>query len=153
MLQTADGNIGGSAAIIAELERRRPQPPLYPVDPAARRRATELEAHFDKQLGPHVRRAAFWELIQNREYFGFGRIGGAGFAAGSAMRFSIDEESAARSRAKVRKALDLIEETLAGGDHLVGDGFTVEGHSVEPRIDPPPGTPHIADIILRARRR
>src|SRR5205823_9937502 len=36
---------------------------------------------------------------------------------------------------------------------LLGDGFTVEGHSVEPRIDPPPGTPHIADIILRARRR
>jgi SAM-dependent methyltransferase len=43
-----------------------------------------------------------------------------------------------------------------GADDLVrllGDGFTVEVHAVEPRIDPPPGTPHIADIILRARRR
>ena len=39
---------------------------------------------------------------------------------------------------------------LAG---LLGDEFTVELHAVEPRIDPPPGTPHIADIILRARRR
>ena len=36
---------------------------------------------------------------------------------------------------------------------LLGDEFTVELHAVEPRIDPPPGTPHIADIILRARRR
>src|SRR5438067_13269933 len=36
---------------------------------------------------------------------------------------------------------------------LLGDGFTVELHAVEPRIEPPPGTPHIADIILRARRR
>ena len=36
---------------------------------------------------------------------------------------------------------------------LLGDDFTVELHAVEPRIDPPPGTPHIADIILRARRR
>jgi SAM-dependent methyltransferase len=36
---------------------------------------------------------------------------------------------------------------------LVGDGFTVERHAVEPRIDPPPDSPHIADIILRARRR
>jgi SAM-dependent methyltransferase len=36
---------------------------------------------------------------------------------------------------------------------LLGDDFTVERHAVEPRIDPPPGTPHIADVVLRARRR
>jgi SAM-dependent methyltransferase len=37
-------------------------------------------------------------------------------------------------------------------DRLLGDDFTVELHGVEPRIDPPPGTPHIADIVVRARR-
>ena len=36
---------------------------------------------------------------------------------------------------------------------LLGDNFTVELHVVEPRIDPPPGTPHIADVVLRARHR
>jgi SAM-dependent methyltransferase len=36
---------------------------------------------------------------------------------------------------------------------LLGEDFTVELHAVEPRIDPPPDTPHIADIILRARCR
>jgi SAM-dependent methyltransferase len=36
---------------------------------------------------------------------------------------------------------------------LLDDNFTVELHSVSPRIDPPPGTPHIADVVLRARRR
>jgi SAM-dependent methyltransferase len=36
---------------------------------------------------------------------------------------------------------------------LLGDEFTIELHTVEPRIDPPPDTPHIADIVLRARRR
>jgi SAM-dependent methyltransferase len=36
---------------------------------------------------------------------------------------------------------------------LLSDDFTVELHAVEPRIDPPPGTPHIADVVLRARRR
>jgi SAM-dependent methyltransferase len=36
---------------------------------------------------------------------------------------------------------------------LLGDDFTVEVHAVEPRIDPPPGTPHVADILLRARHR
>jgi SAM-dependent methyltransferase len=35
---------------------------------------------------------------------------------------------------------------------MLGDDFTVERHAVEPRIDPPPGTPHIADVVLRARR-
>jgi SAM-dependent methyltransferase len=36
---------------------------------------------------------------------------------------------------------------------LLGDDFMVELHAVAPRIDPPPGTPHIADVVLRARRR
>jgi uncharacterized protein YndB with AHSA1/START domain/predicted O-methyltransferase YrrM len=36
---------------------------------------------------------------------------------------------------------------------LLGVDFTVELHSVEPRIDPPPGTPHMADVVIRARRR
>lgn len=36
---------------------------------------------------------------------------------------------------------------------LLGDDFAVEHHAVEPRLDPPPGTPHIGDVVLRARRR
>lgn len=36
---------------------------------------------------------------------------------------------------------------------LLGGAFTVERHAIEPRIDPPPDTPHIADVVLRARRR
>jgi SAM-dependent methyltransferase len=36
---------------------------------------------------------------------------------------------------------------------LLGDDFVVELDAVEPRIDPPPGTHHVADVVLRARRR
>lgn len=36
---------------------------------------------------------------------------------------------------------------------LLDDDFTVELQAVEPRIDPPPGTPHVADVVLRARPR
>ncbi len=36
---------------------------------------------------------------------------------------------------------------------LLGDDFTVERQAVEPRIGPPPDTAHIADVVLRARRR
>jgi SAM-dependent methyltransferase len=35
---------------------------------------------------------------------------------------------------------------------LLGNDFTVELQAVEPRIDPPPDTPHVADVVLRARR-
>ena len=35
---------------------------------------------------------------------------------------------------------------------LLEADFTVERHGVEPRIDPPPGSPHIADVVVRARR-
>jgi hypothetical protein len=36
---------------------------------------------------------------------------------------------------------------------LLNDDFTIEVHVVEPRIDPPPDTPHSADVVLRARHR
>lgn len=36
---------------------------------------------------------------------------------------------------------------------LLGNDFVVERHAVEARTDPPPGTAHIADVVLRARRR
>ncbi|MGQ0520009.1 MAG: class I SAM-dependent methyltransferase, partial [Actinomycetota bacterium] len=34
---------------------------------------------------------------------------------------------------------------------LLGGDFAVERHAVEPRLDPPPDTPHVADVVLRAR--
>jgi SAM-dependent methyltransferase len=36
---------------------------------------------------------------------------------------------------------------------LLRADFVMEQHSVEPRVDPPPGTPHVADVVVRARRR
>ena len=35
---------------------------------------------------------------------------------------------------------------------MLDEGFAVELNTVEPRIDPPPDNPHIADVVLRARR-
>jgi SAM-dependent methyltransferase len=36
---------------------------------------------------------------------------------------------------------------------LLDDGFTVEVEAGLARIDPPPGNPHVADVVLRGRRR
>ena len=49
-------------AIIAALERRWPEHPLYPEDPDERRRALELEDYFDEQLGPQIRLLGWHEL-------------------------------------------------------------------------------------------
>lgn len=43
VLELDGRRIGDSTAIIAALEERYPQPPLYPSDPAERERALELE--------------------------------------------------------------------------------------------------------------
>src|SRR5690349_16835365 len=51
VLQIDGRAIGDSTRIIAALEERFPDPPLYPTDPAERRRALELEEFFDQDLG------------------------------------------------------------------------------------------------------
>jgi glutathione S-transferase len=47
--------ISDSTQIIEALERRYPEPPLYPADHVARRRALEIEDFFDEELGPYMR--------------------------------------------------------------------------------------------------
>jgi SAM-dependent methyltransferase len=37
-------------------------------------------------------------------------------------------------------------------DRLLSDDFTVELYAVQPRIDAPSGSPHVDDVVLRARR-
>jgi len=52
------------------------------------------------------------------------------------------------------QGVDLADYVDADGlARLLGGAFTIELHAAEPRIDPPPDTPHIADVVLRARRR
>ncbi len=68
-----------------------------------------------------------------------------------AVYHDLDDEHREHMKARGIDPADYV-----GADDLVGllgDDFTVEVHAVEPRIDPPPGTPHIADIVIRARRR
>ena len=65
---TVDGHsIGDSTRIIAAIEERWPQPPLYPEDQAQRSRALELEEFFDEELGPHIRRAMYHALLPHPE--------------------------------------------------------------------------------------
>ena len=68
-----------------------------------------------------------------------------------AVYHDLDDEHREHMKAKGLDPADYIGAEDLG--RLLGDDFTVEVHAAEPRIDPPPGTPHIADVVLRARRR
>jgi glutathione S-transferase len=133
--------IGDSTEIIAALEERYPEPPLYPADPEERRRALALEDFFDEELGPHLRLLAFHELGKDPEHFAEviertapGPVAGLGSGAVvyartfTGLRFGVrSEEAAAHAREKVLSALDRLEAELdaSEGDYLVGERFSV----------------------------
>lgn len=59
-IRFADGEkVSGSRAIVAALERRVPDPPLYPADPAERARVEEAERWGDEVLQP-LGRTLLW---------------------------------------------------------------------------------------------
>ncbi|MGH7857094.1 MAG: glutathione S-transferase family protein, partial [Candidatus Binatia bacterium] len=150
--------INDSTRIIEALERAYPDPPLYPRDELARRRALELEDFFDEELGPHVRRLVFYHLGPRADVFiaMFGQESGPAartalrlvFPALRAMmkkRLRIDEEGAELSRRKTLAALDRIERELRPSGYLVGDSFTVADLSAAALLSPlvtPPEFPY-----------
>ena len=131
--------IGDSTAIIAALEERYPEPPLYPADPEGRRRALELEDFFDEELGPHIRLLAFHELGNDRERFEAlvkrsapeplarrSRAATTYARTFTGLRFGVrSPEAAERARGKVLAALDRLDAELGDDEYLVGDSFTV----------------------------
>jgi glutathione S-transferase len=136
---TLDGRaIGDSTRIIAAIEERWPQPPLYPEDPARRLRALKLEQFFDEELGPHIRRAFYHELLPHPELvvplFTDGQPAAAraplraGFPilrVAMRRRFEINADTAANSRAMMVAAMDRLEREISPSGYLVGDSFTV----------------------------
>ena len=61
--------IGDSTKIIEEIERRWPEPTLYPADPEERSRALDLEDYFDEQCGRDLRRVLFGDNLAEPETF------------------------------------------------------------------------------------
>jgi glutathione S-transferase len=130
--------IGDSTRIIEALERRFPEPPLYPQAPGDRQRALELEDFFDEQLGPHIRRVVFHSVTRDSTAFAeaaapkAGRAVQAGFRLSAPLtapllrlRYGIDDASAETGRAKVLAAVERVEAELGPGGYLVGGRFSV----------------------------
>jgi glutathione S-transferase len=133
-----DGDrIVDSTRIIAALEERDREHPLYPDDPDERRRALELEEHFDEEMGHDVRRVAFFDwdpgfaaelmttaqpAILRRPFRATLPIGMRTFAR---ARFRIYPDDVEQSRGKIEDALERIETELGGEEYLVGARFSV----------------------------
>lgn len=137
ILRDGEKVIAGSAHIIDYLEQRFPEPALYPADAGERAQALGLQRQFDDEVGPAVRLAKFFEVMD------------AGYATGTfcreaspAVRFlyrcsfpliqqvmkgkmQINAENAERARQRVRAALDFVAERAGGEGYLVGGRFTV----------------------------
>ena len=151
--------IGDSTAILAAIEERWPEPPLLPENALQRRRALRLEEYFDEELGPHIRRALYWELLkrpdmvlplftngQNAAARGLIRGGFPVMKVAMRWRMDINEDPSAHSRVKVVEALDTLEKELNGNDYLVGDSFSVADLTAAalfyPIAGPPPEYPY-----------
>lgn len=153
--------IGDSTAIVAALEERHPDPPLYPADPDERARALMLEDYFDEELAPAVRSFSFFEV--------FGERGGLADAiapnrprwnrllrlAEPVVRATIradygaNAEGAARARARILAAADRIEAELQPSGYLVGDRFSVAdlaGAALFTPLLAPPGRPYLPEV-------
>src|SRR4051794_21638746 len=112
--------IGDSTKIIEELERRWPEPALYPADPEERSRALDLEDYFD-ECGRHARRVLFADNLADPEtflamFYGPARRRTGWLAALTPLllqlvkrRYRIRPEPVEKSRVKVRAALDKLE--------------------------------------------
>ncbi|HMJ02126.1 MAG TPA: glutathione S-transferase family protein, partial [Conexibacter sp.] len=130
--------IRDSTAIVAALEQRWPEPPLYPADPAERARALELEDYFDEQLAPQLRRLAWFLLGQDpRAFFqtafpDSSALVRASLRPGVAVtsrlvnrRYGITEATAEEARAKILVAFERLESEIGPSGYLVGNAFSI----------------------------
>jgi glutathione S-transferase len=127
-----------STRIIAALEERYPEPPLYQLDPAAQQRALAIEDDLDETLGPALRASIVTPLFQNDPDIAL-RVLTTGmpkayeklhpllsvFPSFYRFRHKISEANLERDRAAVAAALDRIEQERQGRAYLVGEGFSV----------------------------
>lgn len=139
VLRIGETYIVDSARIIDELERRFPEPTLYPSDADERREALRIQAWVDSDIGPRTRRSVLHRIIADPRYtaelFGEGqtamrrRIYAAVFPLARGMirrgngitgTASVEDGDAA-----MREALDFAAQRTAATGFCVGNTFSV----------------------------
>lgn len=127
-----------STHILEEIERRWPEPALFPSDPAERARAAEIEAYFDDEVAPELRRlfwGAYFEEPEACIRMVTHRFSGAQVSlfrgafpvlrAVFARRMGVSAEPLAAARARLAQHLAWLEARIRPSGYLVGDRFGV----------------------------
>jgi glutathione S-transferase len=128
----------GSNHILAELERLCPDPPLYPEDRADRERALAIEAYFDEQVAPDLRRLFWAAYIDDRA--ACARMATDGFSIGvrrtwralfPLMRqpfcrnMGIDRERLTAAQQRLPSYFERLESEIGPSGYLVGNRFSI----------------------------
>lgn len=129
--------IDGSARILDWLEQRHPLPALYPAGAADRAEALRIQAWFDDDITPRIRRAVLSALLESPRYWA--RVFGAGRSTVAQIAYACvvpvaaplvrkgngisGAASVADGMVATRQALDFVAARNVG--YLAGDRFSV----------------------------
>jgi len=138
-----DGDkVQGSRQITRELERLRPDPPLFPADPEKRAAVEEAERFGDEELQHPIRQILWWGIKRDKEplrsYSEGARIGmpigmamktAAPIVALSARFNEASDENARKALEQLPSLLDrvdaYVESGVLGGDQLNAADFQI----------------------------
>ncbi len=138
--------VQGSREIARELERLRPDPPLFPADPAKRAAVEEAERFGDEQLQHPVRQLIWWALRKDkaplRSYSEGAKLGipiglalrtAAPIVALSARFNEATDENVRADLAKLGGMLNQVDEWIAAGV-LGGEELNVADFQIAPSL-------------------
>jgi glutathione S-transferase len=170
-LKIGGRKVQGSREIARALDELRPDPPLFPSDPAARTKVEDAERWGDEVLQPKARRATWWALKRNRApmatYSEGAKLGipvglavktGAPIVALAARFNEATDENVRADLASLPADLDQIDAWIAdgviGGETLNAADFQIAGslrllmclEDLRPHIEGRPA----AELAMRA---
>lgn len=159
VLRDGATTVAGSAAIIDHLERTRPEPPLYPRDPTARRDALAIQTHFDDDVGGPLRAAFFFTVLADPAYMATVFTHHAAPLAQAIYRplfpaiaaflrreLRLTAATADAGMARTSEALDFVAARAGPQGYLVGETFSVADLTAAAILAPtvlPPEFPYL----------
>jgi glutathione S-transferase len=145
-LKIDGAKVQGSRQIARELERLRPEPPLFPADPERRAAVEEAERFGDEELQHPIRQILWWTLKHDkaplRSYSEGAKIGmpiglamktAAPIVALSARFNESSDENTRADLAALPALLDRVDELIAAGV-LNGEQLNVADFQIAPSI-------------------
>jgi glutathione S-transferase len=137
VLQDGDALIQGSSDIITHLDNAFPHRSLTPADPTLAREALEWEVLADEEIGPHVRRICYHQLLEHPDivvsllsyggpWYGRFLLRSTFRKVREAMRkgMRINDAEVEVSEKTLDAAVDKVQARISGREFLVGDEFS-----------------------------